>query len=211
MSDWGHACAMDAGVRNFAIVCGLVHPETELIRIWAAIKIRNSTSPVDDVAAFIKRVYGAKGVDIDDVDFIIDPAAQQRTQTRAETVLGELGRLGIWANPGQNDVEGGVYQVRRRMRHRHLLIEEGPATEDLTTELEEYLVEVDPNVDDGQFKVKKVADHCADALRYLCMAYPWEPPDLPPAESTAGAAWWEIAGPPPKPGGEYSSVMGSMA
>jgi hypothetical protein len=56
------------------------------------------------------------------VQFVVDPAARSRGQTNAETVLVALSREGIYANPGQNDVQAGIGQGRIRMAHGRMKV-----------------------------------------------------------------------------------------
>jgi hypothetical protein len=56
------------------------------------------------------------------VQFVVDPAARSRGQTNAETVLVALTREGIYANPGQNDVQAGIGQGRIRMAHGRMKV-----------------------------------------------------------------------------------------
>lgn len=202
---WEHVCSIDPGVR----FCGLTFiafDDDNRSHTWAAKKLADAIP--GDYARAIRQHYALLGVPIDDVHFVIDPAARARSQVNAESVMDELAREGIYANAGQNDVNAGVTQLRRRIRTGWAEIADCERTLDLTEELEEYRQEVDPDKDDGQFKILKQHDHVCDAWRYGHMERPWLPDAV-----TGGAArpdkpaWWEVAGPPP-PRTPAGSVMG---
>jgi hypothetical protein len=82
--------------------------------------------------------------------------------------------LGINTRPGQNDVEGGVMQIRRRMSHGKLAVADH--LEVYKKEARAYRIE---DRKDGKFAVVKENDHVMDALRYGCMEEPYEPVEMP--------------------------------
>lgn len=101
---------------------------------------------------------------------MIDPSARNRSLTDADRVQAAYHRAGIKAFPAQNDVEAGVFEVKRRLEFKQLLVSE--RCEKLKWELSRY--RQDPKAD-GRFAVVKQDDHAADALRYVCMARPLAP------------------------------------
>lgn len=100
--------------------------------------------------------------------YVIDPSARNRGLLDAEaTVESELARLGIYCIRGQNNVEGGCQQVRRRIQFGKWLVSRD--CRGLRAEAEEYRKE---DREDGEFKVVKENDHRLDASRYPAMHRP---------------------------------------
>jgi len=163
---------IDPGIRTTAVVfvafdgdnCSLVFDELFLHDENAIPE--NAAKAIRDRLSFWE---------IDPRHFLIDPAARNRSLTDARKVQ-ELYRLaGIPVFPAQNDVETGVFEVKRRLEFDLLYISE--ECRKLRYELERY--RIDPKTD-GRFAVLKQDDHGCDALRYVCMARPTAP--LPRAE-----------------------------
>lgn len=102
--------------------------------------------------------------------YVIDPAARSRAQVNAESVQSELARFGIFCVDGQNQVEAGISQVRTRLAHDRLFVSRDCVG--LRDEADEYAAEDRP---DGEFRPIKQNDHRLDALRYACMARPYDP------------------------------------
>ena len=100
--------------------------------------------------------------------YVIDPSAKNRSLTNAQSIQSELQIQGISTIPGQNDVQAGVQNVRRRIKEGALLI--GENLTGLRGEAEEYRMD---DTDDGEFKVVKENDHRLDALRYVMMTRPY--------------------------------------
>jgi phage terminase large subunit-like protein len=204
--------AIDPGVRY----CGLTfvaYDEKGDSFTFAARKLEDAI--VADYAAEISQVLVEYGLRFDDVEFVADPAAAERAKTDGTTVFDELASEGIYAAKGNNSLKAGVLEIRRRMRFATALIadpDQGGDTQALCDELEEYVIDVDEDSDDGEFRTVKMKDHCADSWRYNHMQRPWMPPDLPAREMEAGMPWWVATGPQkPRSGPDESSVMGSMA
>jgi len=104
--------------------------------------------------------------------YIIDPAARHRNLTNAEQVAGSYLRAGINTIPGQNAIEPGVFEVKRRFEQGTLEISDN--CQRLMWELGRY--RIDPRGEG--FAVIKTHDHHCDALRYVCMARPQVPATL---------------------------------
>lgn len=100
--------------------------------------------------------------------YIADPAIRARSLTNAESVQTELLRQGIPTMAGQNDVQAGVQQVRRRIQEGGFFVAQ--SCRGLRGEADEYRMD---DRDDGEFKVVKENDHRMDAMRYAIMARPW--------------------------------------
>ena len=138
----------------------------------------NEKTPVDYAKAIhgVNRKWGIRNP-----LYVIDPSARNRNLVNRENVQAELQRHGIPCSPGQNQVEPGIQQVRRRIEARSLLISKECRV--LRDEAEEYRMQ---DRMDGEFAVVKEKDHALDALRYALMArpfYAW------PAEERTPLGW----------------------
>ena len=78
---------------------------------------------------------------------------------------------GIHCVPGNNAVEAGISEVRRRLNKGSLRVSRVLTT--LQDEAVEYAAE---DREDGVFRPVKRNDHLLDALRYALMYRPWLPP-----------------------------------
>lgn len=120
----------------------------------------------DVVADAIRERNELWGVDPD--FYVIDPSARNRSLVNAEAVEGAFARAGIFTVHGQNDVEAGVFEIKRRLQQGALQVSSG--CERVLWERARY--RLDDRVD-GRFAVVKENDHCLDALRYVLMSRPW--------------------------------------
>lgn len=102
--------------------------------------------------------------------YVVDPSARNRFAGTEENVESLLMAEGIFCMPGNNPVEAGCQQVRKRLEDEALVFSED--CRGLRDEAEEYRLEDRP---DGEFKVVKENDHRLDALRYALMARLWQP------------------------------------
>jgi phage terminase large subunit-like protein len=111
---WDNVVGIDPGIRNagFAFVG---FDDDGAGTQWADGMLQDATP--DEYARFIRLKLSEHGIDLDEVTFVIDPAARARSQVNAETVQTALAREGIGCIEGQNDVEAGVMQLRSRMAH----------------------------------------------------------------------------------------------
>ena len=99
--------------------------------------------------------------------YVIDPSARNRTMVNAEQVEGAFQREGIHAMPGQNAVEAGVFELKRRLQSSMWLVSAGCRR--VIWEIGRYRVDTKG---DG-FSVVKQDDHCLDSVRYAAMFRPW--------------------------------------
>lgn len=227
---WDPVVAIDPGIRNAAVLWGgfdgdnvcTVFDEALLqdkavdeyaVRIW----LGNARWGLGDegerrlALEFLRSAYEddpdardglCRRVDVprngEEPLYVIDPAARSRGQVNAESVKSELGRFGIHCVDGQNQVEAGINQVRVRIAHRRLLVSRECVG--LRDEADEYAAEDRP---DGEFKPIKEHDHRLDALRYMCMARPWDPivEDEAPVRLLGRPRPLFDAWPPPRRGG----------
>lgn len=168
---WDHVVSIDPGIRNAGIIFeGFDSDNT--CHIFDELLLQDSTPKQYAVA--IRAVLKRWGIPLERVHFVIDPAARQRGQSNAETVLTALALEGIYCNPGQNDVEAGIGQGRTRMEYGRLFI--SPACRGLRDEADDYAaVEPDEGKDDSHLVPVKSNDHRLDAARYGWMERFWDP------------------------------------
>lgn len=188
-----HQVNIDPGVR-FCGITFIAYEEDLKSHTWAAFKRENFIG--SDYAELIKETLADVGIPFEDVEFVIDPNAVARGLAKGENIADELAKYDIYCVMGQNDVETGVKQIRRRGRNDHLVIwqsEEWDLTVDLTEELEEYMLDIDEDSDDGEFKVVKMNDHVCDSWRYGHMEYSWLPEHGKSSDDEDSGAWWEVA------------------
>jgi hypothetical protein len=157
---------IDPGLKNAAFVWGAFDNDNRLLIFDEAI-VKEGT-PLDYVKAI--RQVNSKWRLKEQPLYVIDPSARNRSLINAESVEGELQRQGIYPIHGQNQVQAGVQQIRRRMAERGFFVSK--LCTHLRAEAEEYRMEDRP---DGEFKVVKELDHALDATRYLAMTRPWYP------------------------------------
>jgi phage terminase large subunit-like protein len=110
--------------------------------------------------------------------YIIDPSARNRTLTNAEQVMSEFARYGVYCVPGQNAVEPGIFQMKRRLQH-HPAVLVSRACEFFRWEMARY--RYDPK---NPAIPLKQNDHLCDTGRYLLMARAWGAPADKPTNAT---------------------------
>ncbi len=103
-------------------------------------------------------------------DFVIDPSARNRVGTNGDQIEAAYQRAGIYAAHGQNAVEAGVFEVKRRLQHDPPMLRVGRNCQRFLWERGRY--RIDPK-EDGSFAVIKRDDHISDSLRYACMERSW--------------------------------------
>jgi len=114
--------------------------------------------------------------------YVMDPyAGGQHTMLGTTTVKEELQKLGVFTHtPKVLDSEaivyGGIANIHRRMGGKPPTIAISELCERTIEEAEEY--RIDPDAEDGTFRVVKENDHCMDAMRYAFTWRPYYPPIL---------------------------------
>lgn len=110
---------------------------------------------------------------------MIDPASRNRSNTDHQRVQSLYTRAGLPVLPAQNDVETGVFEVKRRLQHTDHVGRPDPLLviarncKKLLWERARYRYEFTP---EGDFGVEKKDDHGLDATRYVLMSRPIGPP-----------------------------------
>ena len=161
---WDVVVGIDPGLKNAAFVW-VGFDQDNVAYVFDELLL-NERTPRDYVDG-IREVNGKWGLREDPL-YIIDPSARNRSLINRESVEGELQRLGLYAMPGQNQVEAGVQQARLRIQQKGLYVSTGCVG--LRGEADEYRMEERP---DGEFRVVKENDHRLDALRYCLMSRVW--------------------------------------
>lgn len=160
---------IDPGIRNAGLVWVGFDSENRA-HVFAEHLLQDRTPA--DYACAIRAENKRWG--LQNVQYVVDPAARSRGQTNAETVLTALSKEGIHAAPGQNDVEAGIGQLRTRMAHKRFLV--SPECRGLRDEADEYAAqEPTEGKDDSHLTPVKSNDHRLDALRYAVMQRFWDP------------------------------------
>lgn len=162
---------VDPGIRNAGIVfCGF--DGENVAHVFDELLLQDKTPA--DYAKAIRSTLQRWGVPEGRVLFVIDPAARQRNQTNAQTVMTLMSEEGIPCLPGQNDVDAGIAQLRTRMAHGRFLV--SPDCRGLRDEADDYAAE-EPKEgrDDSHLVPIKGHDHRLDALRYACMERLFDP------------------------------------
>lgn len=166
-----HVVGIDPGIRNAGFSFNGFDGENAK---WAFQDGKLQDATPRQYAEFIRGVLGRWGIPLDRVAFVVDPAARQRGQTNAETVMSALAQEGIYCSPGQNDVEAGIGQVRTRMQHDRYWV--APNCRYLRDEADDYAAEEPAEgKDDSHMVPIKGNDHVLDADRYVCMHRFWDP------------------------------------
>lgn len=115
------------------------------------------------------------GFAANEVLFVIDPSARNRTLVNSEMPQAEFQRFGIFAINGKSDQETGAFQIKRRLQNQ-------PPALLLTRNCQEFIKEMrqarKADTPDGKFKLLKESspnrrNEVLDAGRYGLMSRPW--------------------------------------
>lgn len=175
---------IDPGIRNAAFVFG-GFDQHGVDWIWDELLIQDGTPT--QYAEGIDKVLAKWGLRREDVMFVIDPAARQRSQATGDTVQSELSKVGIYTMNGNRDREAGQQQIRDRLAYSRIWV--SPACVGLRDDAEEFHYPVtDEGDDDGSNgPADDSAFHRLATLRYQVMARPWYPQmEARAAERTLG-------------------------
>lgn len=153
--------SIDPGVRKTAVVW-VAFDKDNVAVVFDELYVDQAT--VELVAGQVKERNEHWGVK---PNYVIDPSARNRTLINAEQIQIAYMRNGITAMPGQNALEPGILQLKRRLQHQAIFF--SPTCTRLAWELRRY--RIDEKKD--QFAVVKEHDHLMDALRYACMTMTW--------------------------------------
>lgn len=121
--------------------------------------------------------------------YIIDPSSRNRTGITGQDVQAAYHRAGIPVYPGNNSVQAGIFEMRRRMASD--LISVSCACEKWLWERRRYRM----NDTSDKFEVVKQDDHLLDPTRYVAMAHPL--PSAQPSQDALPPARWVPGTAPP--------------
>jgi hypothetical protein len=168
---WDIVVGIDPGIRNAGLVWVGFDSEN-VAYVFAEALLQDKT--VKDYAKRIRQVNKLWNLDPNKIHYVCDPAARQRGQTNAETVMSLLTQEEIYANAGQNDRDMGFNQMRQRMEHGRFWV--SPDCRIIRDEADDYAAE-EPSEgkDDSHIVPVKGHDHVLDACRYSVCERLWDP------------------------------------
>jgi len=214
--------AIDPGYNTTAILFAGFDKENRLL-IYDELYLTESDAIPENAAKRIMEKRQAWGTG-KPILTLIDPSARNHSLTateiegvtRQDTVEAAYYRAGIPNVRANNDKEGGVFEVMRRLEHRDsegepdpLLLIGGNCTS-LIRETRRYRLK--PK-DDGSFDVVKREDHGPDCKRYLCNHRPLNRPKAISVAQRRPEQWNPGTAPPAptKPAPEPVGPMGKWA
>ena len=159
---------IDPGIRTTAVVfCGFDKDNSMLL--YDELYLHDGAAIPEEVAKHVRSRLGKWGVK--GARFVIDPSARNRNLVTGENTASAFARAGLSVEPGQNEVEAGVFEVKRRLQNKptpSLLISD--TCRGFLKEIGRYRMD---DKSDGSFGVIKKDDHGLDAARYVAMARNW--------------------------------------
>ncbi len=157
---------IDPGIQNAAFIFG-GFDQHGVDHVWDELLIQDGIPT--QYAAGIDGILGRWGLKRDDVTFVIDVAARQRSALDGQTLQSALALLGISTATGNRDKEVGQQQIRDRLKYRRLLI--GENCLGLRDEADEFAWEIDDDIASGPGDDSPY--HRLATLRYHVMTRPW--------------------------------------
>lgn len=171
---------IDPGIKTTAILFAAFDGDNDML-IFDEIILGEESAIPENAARLIREKEAEWGVE--PIYYVIDPAARHRSLVNAEQVATAYMRAGINTVPGQNAVEPGIFEVKRRLERTTKGAGAGlyisKACSRLIWEFGRY--RMDPKAEG--FAVVKKDDHALDVARYLSMARPVAPHTLPKPRS----------------------------
>lgn len=192
-------CSIDPGIRWTGLTWTAFDSDNSAV-VYVSVVLDGST--VENTSREIRKVNDLWGVS---PFYVIDPSARNRVLTNAEQVEGAFMRERILVSPGQNALEAGVFEIKRRLQHQvnevpEPMLRVSVECQRLLWEIGRYRQSPKP---DGSFAVVKQDDHCLDSLRYALMERPWM--TGPPVKERRRHGW--VPGTAPPQGTFVSSPM----
>ncbi len=189
---------IDPGVVNTGLVWATHNRTSDTLTVFDAYKLQDKD--VSEVATAIyatNKKWGIQARGKKRPIYVIDPSARNRTLTHATSVEAEFQNYGIYPRHGQNEVEAGVFQMRRRINHGKLRVVSN--LEEWKAEARKYRIQERA---DGKFAVVKEDDHIMDPTRYISMEVPYLPKVSPikpkPLGQDVARPPTQVAGQPPR-------------
>lgn len=158
---------IDPGLTTTAVVLASFDRDNHML-IFDELYLGEQSAIPENVVASIKQKE--KEWRIKPSYYLIDPSARNRQLTDADRVQAAYYRAGISTVPAQNDLEAGVFEVKRRLQSKTILITRNCRR--WTWERGRYRIQAR---DDGKFAVIARQNHLMDASRYVAMARPVGP------------------------------------
>lgn len=155
---------IDPGISTTAVVLACFDRDNHML-VFDELYLGETSAIPENVVRVIKQKE--REWNIQPAYYLIDPSARNRQLTDADRVQAAYFRAGISTVPAQNDLEAGVFEVKRRLQHKLLLV---------TRNCQQWLWErgryrIQPR-EDGKFAVITRQNHLMDATRYVAMARP---------------------------------------
>ena len=175
---------IDPGIHKTAVLFGAFDKDNHLLIFDELLLQGHTPERTVSVIRAKEKFWGIR-----DAFYLIDPAARNRSLTDAERVESSFQKAGLPVVPAQNDVETGIFEVKRRLEKGLLTVARN--CQNLLWERERYRL---APTTDGKFAVVKRHDHAMDCLRYVAMSRPlihpeikqrprrWTPGTAPPAD-----------------------------
>jgi phage terminase large subunit-like protein len=158
---------IDPGVREAGVVFVGFDRDNAAI-VFDELEIHDAETSV--ICDRIRKKLKEWDLDERKVQFVIDPAARQRTLTTAVSVETSYHMNGIYPAHGQNDREGGIEIIEDRIAQNFLQV--STMCNGLLWEAARYRRKF--HEESGKWDVVKRHDHKLDALRYAICHRPWE-------------------------------------
>ena len=161
---------IDPGVRTSGVVFCAFDRENSML-VFDELYLHDEDAIPENAAQLIRAKLKEWGVK--DARFVIDPASRNREQATGARVMTNYAKAGIFAEPGVNDVEAGVFEIKRRLESKPPGLFVAENCEKWRWEVGRYRKD---EKTDGTFAVVKRDDHLLDPTRYVAMARLWNAP-----------------------------------
>jgi phage terminase large subunit-like protein len=167
---------VDPGLRRAGVLFTAYDDDNDMVAFDELYPTEPDSLPENLVKAIRRRekFWGITGA-----QYLIDPAVRIRSLQNAESLQSAFIQAGLPAMPAQNDLEAGVFEVKRRLQHGGLLITRN--CQNLLWERKRYRIKP---TDDGSFQDVNRDNHLVDCLRYSALSRPWRTQDQPKVEES---------------------------
>jgi phage terminase large subunit-like protein len=164
-----HVIGIDPGINTTAVVfCGF--DKDNSLFVLDELYLHNENAIPEAAARLIRAKQAEWGMK--DPVFVIDPSARNRASVNADNIEAAYQRAGITTIWGQNEVEAGVFEMKRRLQASPPRLYVNSRCESWRYEQTRYRVDTKKE----GYKVVKEDDHLMDATRYVAMYRPMAPP-----------------------------------
>jgi hypothetical protein len=168
VSEMDHVVGIDPGINTTAVLfCGFDKDNT--LFILDELYLHDHEAIPENAAELIRTKVIEWG--LHDPVFIIDPTARNRASVNADNIEAAYQRAGINTVWGQNEVEAGIFEVKRRLESDPPRILINSRCTNWRFEQTRYRVDTKKT----GFAVIKAHDHAMDTTRYVAMYRPTGP------------------------------------